>query len=175
MNQNFNKCMEMLLQHEGGFVNHPSDPGGMTNLGVTKSTWDHFYGDDISEERMRGITVDDVKPLYKANYWDRCRCGDLPSGVDWAVFDGAVNSGTGRAAKALQRAVGAFEDGVIGPQTMMVVSNQKPWETINRLAVYRDAFYRSLSTFDTFGNGWIRRNDETREQAIALAESTENA
>ena len=174
MNQNFNKCMEMLLQHEGGFVNHPSDPGGMTNLGVTKSTWDHFYGDDISEERMRGITVDDVKPLYKANYWDRCRCGDLPSGVDWAVFDWAVNSGTGRAAKALQRAVGAFEDGVIGPQTMMVVSNQKPWETINRLAVYRDAFYRSLSTFDTFGKGWIRRNDETREQAIALAELTEN-
>ena len=87
MNQNFDKCIERLLHHEGGFVNHPSDPGGMTNLGVTKSTWDYFYGDDISEERMRDITVDDVKPLYKANYWDRCRCGDLPSGVDWAVFD----------------------------------------------------------------------------------------
>ena len=101
MNQNFDKCMEMLLHHEGGFVNHPSDPGGMTNLGVTKSTWDHFYGDDIDEERMRNITVDDVKPLYKTNYWDRCRCGDLPSGVDWAVFDWAVNSGPGRAAKAV--------------------------------------------------------------------------
>jgi lysozyme family protein len=87
MNQNFDKCMEMLLHHEGGFVNHPSDPGAMTNLGVTKSTWDHFYGDDIDEERIRNITVDDVKPLYKTNYWDRCRCGDLPSGVDWAVFD----------------------------------------------------------------------------------------
>ena len=74
MNQNFDKCMEMLLVHEGGFVNHPSDPGGMTNLGVTKKTWDNFYGDDIDEERMRNITVDNIKPMYRANYWDRCRC-----------------------------------------------------------------------------------------------------
>ena len=115
MNQNFDKCMEMLLHHEGGFVNHPSDPGGMTNLGVTKKTWDEFYGDDIDEEQMRNITVDDIKPIYKTMYWDRCRCGDLPSGVDWAVFDWAVNSGPGRAAKALQRAVGAYEDGAAGP------------------------------------------------------------
>jgi len=70
MNQNFNKCMEMLLHHEGGFVNHPDDPGGMTNLGVIKKTWDDFYGDDIDEERMKNITVDDIKPIY----WDRCRC-----------------------------------------------------------------------------------------------------
>ena len=74
MNQNFNKCMEMLLHHEGGFVNHPDDPGGMTNLGVTKKTWDDFYGDDIDEERMKNITVDDIKPICKTNYWDRCRC-----------------------------------------------------------------------------------------------------
>ena len=117
MNQNFDKCMEMLLHHAGGFVNHPSDPGGMTNLGVTKSTWDHFYGDDIDEERMKNITVDDIKPIYRINFWERCRCQDLPSGVDWAV-----NSGPGRAAKALQRAVGAYEDGAVGPQTLMAVT-----------------------------------------------------
>ena len=87
MNHNFDKCLEILLHHEGGFVNHPSDPGGMTNLGVTKSTRDHFYGDNIDEERMKNITVDDVKPLYRTNYWERCHFGDLPSGVDWAVFD----------------------------------------------------------------------------------------
>ena len=67
MNQNFNKCMEMLLHHEGGFVNHPDDPGGLTNMGVTKKTWDEFYGDDIDEERMRNITVDNIKPIYRAN------------------------------------------------------------------------------------------------------------
>ena len=118
---------------------------------------------------MRNLTVEQVTPIYRTNYWERCRYRNLPSGVDWAVFDWAVNSGTGRAAKALQRAVGAFEDGVIGPQTMMVVSSQKPEEIINRIAIHRDSFYRELSTFDTFGRGWLRRNDETREQAIDLA------
>ena len=140
----------------------------MTNLGVTKKTWNHFYGDDISEERMRNITVDDVKPLYRTNRWDRCRCGDLPSGVDWAVFDWAVNSGPGRATKALQRAVGAFEDGVVGPQTLMAVTASQSHEIINRIAVHRDSYYRDLKHFDTFGRGWIRRNDETREQAIDM-------
>ena len=82
MNQNFDKCMEMLLHHEGGFVNHPSDPGGMTNLGVTKKTWDDFCGDDIDKERLKNITIDDIKPIYRTNYWERCRCQDLPSGVD---------------------------------------------------------------------------------------------
>ena len=169
MNGNFDKCMEMLLAHEGGYVNHPSDPGGMTNLGVTKRTYDEFHGTDIDEEGMRNLTVEDVTPIYRRNYWERCRCQDLPDGVDWAVFDWAVNSGTGRAAKALQRAVGTLEDGAIGPQTLMCVGNEKPEEIINRIAIHRDSFYRSLSTFDTFGRGWLRRNDETREQALDMA------
>ena len=169
MNGNFDKCMEMLLAHEGGYVNHPSDPGGMTNLGVTKRTYDEFNGTDIDEEGMRNLTVEDVTPIYRRNYWERCRCQDLPDGIDWAVFDWAVNSGTGRAAKALQRAVGTLEDGAIGPQTLMCVGNEKPEEIINRIAIHRDSFYRSLSTFDTFGRGWLRRNDETREQALDMA------
>ena len=170
MNQNFDKCMEMLLVHEGGFVdgNKIGDPGGLTNMGVTKKTWDDYYGDDIDEEGMKNITVDDIKPIYRTNYWERCRCQDLPSGVDWAVFDWAVNSGPGRAAKALQRAVGALEDGAVGPQTLMAVQASQPEEIINRIAVHRDSYYRSLSTFDKFGRGWIRRNDETREQAIDM-------
>ena len=168
MNQNFDKCMEMLLHHEGGFVNHPSDPGGMTNLGVTKKTWDDFYGDDIDEEPIKNITVDDIKPIYKTNYWDRCRCGDLPSGVDWAVFDWAVNSWPGRAAKALQRAVGAYEDGAVGPQTLMAVSASQPHEITNRIAVHRDSYYRSPGHFDKFGKGWIRRNDENTKQTIDM-------
>jgi len=169
MNGNFDKCMEMLLAHEGGYVNHPSDPGGMTNLGVTKRTYDEFNGTDIDEEGMRNLTVEDVMPIYRRNYWERCRCQDLPDGIDWAVFDWAVNSGTGRAAKALQRAVGTLEDGAIGPQTLMCVGNEKPEEIINRIAIHRDSFYRELSTFDTFGRGWLRRNDETREQALDMA------
>ena len=117
---------------------------------------------------MRNLTVEDVMPIYKVNYWDRCRCGDLPSGVDWAVFDRAVNSGPGRSVKALQRAVGVFEDGIIGAQTLMCVKSEEPIQIINRMAAHRDSFYRSLSTFDKFGRGWIRRNDDTREQALVM-------
>jgi lysozyme family protein len=169
MNQNFEKCLDMLLKHEGGYVNHPSDPGGMTNLGVTKRTYDEFHGTDIDEAGMRNLTVEDVTPIYRRNYWDRCRCGDLPSGVDWAVMDASVNHGTGRAAKFLQKAVMVEQDGAIGPRTIMAVNDNDPTEVINRMAVYRDAFYRSLSTFKTFGRGWIKRNDETREQSLEMA------
>jgi lysozyme family protein len=83
-------------------------------------------------------------------------------------MDASVNHGTGRAAKFLQKAVMVEQDGAIGPRTIMAVNDNEPTEIISRMAVYRDAFYRSLSTFDTFGEGWIRRNDETRTSAIAL-------
>ena len=168
MNQNFDKCMSMLLKHEGGYVNHPSDPGGMTNLGITKRTYDEYHGTDIDEEGMRNLKKSDVEPIYRQNYWNRCRCQDLPAGVDWAVFDFAVNAGTGRAAKALQKAVEVEQDGSIGPLTLMKVKHHEVVNIINRIATYREQFYRSLSTFDTFGKGWIRRNDETREQAISM-------
>ena len=168
MNQNFDKCLEMLLEHEGGYVNHSKDPGGMTNLGITKRVYDEFYGGDAAEVTMKALTRGDVEPIYRRNYWERCRCQDLPTGVDWAVFDFAVNAGTGRAAKALQKAVEATEDGSIGPLTLMKVEQHDPTNIINRIAIYREQFYRSLGHFDTFGRGWLRRNDETRKQALAM-------
>ena len=92
MHKNFDKCLSMLLHHEGGFVNHPKDPGGMTNLGVTKKVYEAWVGKEVNEETMRGLTFVDVAPLYKKKYWDRVRGDDLPSGVDWCAFDWAVNS-----------------------------------------------------------------------------------
>ena len=163
MNQNFKHCMEMLLVHEGDFVNGNKigDPGGLTDMGITKRTYDEFHGTDIDEEGMRDLTVEDVTPIYRRNYWERCRCQDVPSGVDWAVMDACVNHGTGRANKFLHKAVMVNQDGAIGPLTLMAVGEADPEEIINRLAVYRDAFYRSLSTFEIFSRGWIGRNDET--------------
>ena len=122
-----------------------------------------------STKRVCALTVEDVLPIYRRNSWERCRCQDLPNGVDWAVMDACVNHGTGRAAKFLQKAVMVNQDGAIGPLTLIAVGEVELEEIINRLAVYRDAFYRSLSTFETFGRGWIRRNDETREQALEMA------
>ena len=168
MNMNFDKCMSMLLEHEGGYSDDSRDSGGKTNLGVTKRVYDEFHGVDATEDEMRALTKADVTPIYRRNYWDRCKCPDLPSGVDWAVFDFAVNAGTGRAAKTLQKAVGVTEDGSIGPMTLMAVKKHESTNVINRMAIYREDFYRSLSNFDHFGKGWLRRNDETREQALAL-------
>ena len=92
MKENFDKCLEMLLHHEGGYVWHEEDPGGETNLGVTKKVYQDWGG----TKEMIDLTVEDVAPIYKKNYWDRCKCDELSSGLDWAVFDWAVNSGTRR-------------------------------------------------------------------------------
>ena len=171
MRQNFEQCMGWLLEHEGGYVNHPSDPGGETNLGVTRAVYEQYAGRQVMDGEMEGLTHDDVYPIYKENYWDRVRGDDLPSGVDWAVFDWGVNSGTSRAAKALQRIIGVEQDGGIGPMTLQAVASIEPADIIDQMHYMREGFYRSLSTFDTFGRGWLRRNDETKEQALELSRS----
>mgnify|MGYP003122042307 FL=1 len=170
MRQNFEECMARLLDHEGGYIWHREDPGGETNLGVTRAVYEQYVGRQVMDGEMKGLTHDDVYPLYKENYWDRVRGDDLPSGVDWSTFDWAVNSGVSRSAKALQRIVGVEQDGGIGPMTLQAVAEVEPAEIIEQMHHMRDSFYRSLSTFDTFGRGWTRRNDETKEQALNLLE-----
>ncbi len=168
MKDNFEHCLKMLLHHEGGFVNHPKDPGGMTNLGVTKKVYDAWIGRESTEAEMRALTPADVGPIYKKNYWDKVRGDDLPAGVDWAAFDWAVNSGTGRPAKAIQRIVGAAQDGAIGPKTLQAVMDMEPEKIIEGVYDIRQKFYESLKTFKTFGRGWTRRNQETLDQAKKL-------
>ena len=168
MKQNFEECMARLLEHEGGYVWHAQDPGGETNFGVTRATYEQYVGRQVMDGEMEGLTHDDVYPIYKKNYWDTVRGDDLPSGVDWSTFDWAVNSGKSRASKALQRIVGVEADGGIGPMTLQAVAEVEPEEIIKQMHYVRDNFYRSLDTFEVFGNGWVRRNDETKEQALNL-------
>jgi len=168
MKQNFDKCLEMLLHHEGGFVNHPKDPGGMTNLGVTKAVYDAWTGKESTEAEMRALTPADVAPIYRKNYWDKVRGDDLPSGVDWCAMDWAVNSGSKRPAKAIQKAVGAKQDGAIGAMTLQAVADVDPDRIIEAVYHTRQRFYERLSTFETFGNGWTRRNKETLQAALEM-------
>jgi len=168
VNKNYDHCLEMLLEHEGGFVNHPDDPGGITNLGVTKKVYEGWVDREVTEQEMRDLTKEDVAPIYKSNYWDRCKCNSLESGLDFTIFDWAVNSGPGRAAKALQKSVGATEDGAIGPATLALVSNNGVENLIEDVSRQRQLFYESLNTFDTFGRGWTRRNKETREASLEM-------
>ena len=170
MKDNFDECLKMLLHHEGGYVNHPSDPGGETNLGVTKKVYQEWGG----TKDMKDLTVEDVAPIYKKNYWDRCKCDDLESGVDWVVFDWAVNSGTGRSAKAIQKICGAAQDGAIGPKTLALIGTQNTQYVIEEFGRIRQDFYESLKTFDTFGKGWTRRNKETTEKALEMIEEDDD-
>ena len=170
MKDNFDECLKMLLHHEGGYVNHPKDPGGETNLGVTKRVYEKWGG----TKDMKDLTVEDVAPIYKKEYWDRCKCDDLESGVDWAVFDWAVNSGTGRAAKAIQKICGAAQDGAIGPKTLALIGTQNTQYVIEEFGKIRQDFYESLKTFDTFGKGWTRRNKETTAKALEMIEEDDD-
>ena len=168
MKDNFEQCLALVLKHEGGFVNHPKDPGGMTNLGVTKKVWEEYVGHSVDETTMRGLGPADVAPLYKKNYWDKIHGDQLPSGVDYACFDLAVNSGVGRAAKLLQQAVGVSADGAIGPATLDAVASQNPRDVATEVCDLRLKFLQSLPIFATFGKGWSRRVAEVEKVAFEM-------
>ena len=170
MLENFAKSIEAVLEHEGGYVDHPEDPGGRTNMGITQAVYEKYLGRDVTEEEMRNMKIGDVRLIYRANYWDKVKGDELPSGVDFCVFDWAVNSGVSRSSKALQSILGVTADGVIGPNTLKAVNAANTQELIDELTKDREEFYKKLSTFDTFGKGWLRRNEETHALSIQLNE-----
>jgi len=165
MSKKFSEALEVILHHEGGYVNHPKDPGGETNLGVTKRVYEDFGG----EKEMKDLTKADVEPIYKKNYWDRVKGDDLPEGLDLCIFDFAVNAGPGRAAKFIQRLVKTTVDGGIGPNTLKCINDHVEHygvsTTIDQYQSERQNYYESLSNFETFGRGSTRRVDEVTEKA----------
>lgn len=171
MIQNFDKAIEHTLKEEGGYVNNPKDPGGMTNLGVTARVWEEWVGHPVDEKQIRALTKADVVPLYQRKYWNATRCSELPSGIDLCVFDTAVNSGPGRAVKILQNCLGVPADGAIGPTTIAAVSQFKGSSLIHLIEDYcsaRQAFLISLPTFATFGKGWTARVTRLKEHATKM-------
>lgn len=168
MKDNFDAALKAILHHEGGYVNHPSDPGGMTNLGVTKRVWEEWVGHDVDEKAMRALTPELVGPMYKQKYWDKVKGDDLPTGVDYVVFDAAVNSGPGRAAKWLQLCVGVEADGGIGPKTLAAVNAMDAEQLIDDYAKRRLSFLMDLPTWGTFGKGWGRRVAEVRDSGSSM-------
>jgi len=140
----------------------------MTNLGVTKRVWEEWVGHEVDEKAMRALTPETVAPMYKTKYWDKIRGDELPTGVDYAVFDAAINSGPGRAAKWLQTTVGAVPDGAIGAGTLAKVAAMDAEDIVEKYQATRLAFMQSLPTWDTFGKGWGRRVTEVKEAALKM-------
>lgn len=169
MKENWEQSLKKMLVHEGGYANHPQDPGGRTNLGVTQRVWEEWKGSPSDENEMRSLTVEQVTPLYKKRFWDAARCDDLPAGVDYVVFDFAVNAGVGRSAITLQTICGVARDGAIGPMTLAAVKQYDPKTLIEKFSDHREFFYKQLSTYPVFGKGWIRRVNEVKETALQMA------
>lgn len=145
----FDECFAKLIGHEGGYVFDARDPGGETKFGISKRAYPNI---DI-----HALTLDAAKAIYRRDYWQRCRCDELPPGVAFDVFDAAVNSGPAQAAKWLQAAVGTAQDGVIGPVTLAAVGRLPGAALQARLAGKRLEFMAGLPTWPTFGRGWARR------------------
>ena len=170
MNRNWDKCFDLVIVNEGGYVDNPADPGGATNWGCTKAVWEQYIGHEVSKEDIRNLTKEDVKPLYKRNYWDAIHGDALPSGLDYCLFDCAINSGVGRATKFIQEIVGVFADGAIGNNIVTAINQMNTVTMINEFSDKRQAFLETLKTFPVFGKGWTKRVTEVRIKSLEMAE-----
>jgi lysozyme family protein len=166
MTGNFEECLDLVLKSEGGWVNHKDDPGGETNLGVTKRVWEEYVGHPV--KTMKGLTKDDVAPLYEQKYWRPCYCEVLPRGLDFVVFSMGVNAGPGRSVKLLQQSIGCVPDGIIGPRTRELISSSNGATLIAKFSETRREYYRSLKLFPVFGRGWLNRVDHEEAEALEM-------
>lgn len=165
MRENFAKALAQVLRYEGGFSDHPQDPGGATMKGVTQAVYDAWRkAGNLPTQSVRYISDLEVGAIYRQQYWDKISGDDLPDGIDFAVFDFAVNSGVSRAARTLQGVVGTKQDGVIGPATIQATKTYVAMTVTNK----RLAFMQSLSIWPTFGKGWAARIADVKAQILAL-------
>lgn len=166
----FKTCVEIILKKEGGYVDDPQDTGGATNMGITIKTLGNWRGHEVTKEDVRALTKKEATEIYKKNYWDAAKCGELPDGVNLMVFDAAVNHGVKRAAILLQQALGMGVegiDGLVGKKTIEAVKSKYSLiHLINLYSAWRLGFYKSLDNYPHFGKGWEKRLKSVTETAL---------
>lgn len=172
----FLRSLRFVRRWEGGWSDHAQDPGGKTNHGITLATytnWRRSQGlPDPSADDLRAISEEEVEAIYQQNYWDGCRCDELPPPIALLVFDMAVNAGPSRSIRLLQEALGVSVDGIIGPETLGAARAADPQAVAAEFTARRSVYYASLSTFRTFGLGWMRRTAAALSTATVMATST---
>lgn len=156
MRGNFDECLALVLRHEGGYVDHPRDPGGATNKGITLATLAAYRGQPVTKADVKALGLDEVAAIYRRNYWARIGGDALPSGLDYALFDLAVNSGVGKATRYRDATTGA------------------PADRIRAVCTRRLAFLKALPTWKTFGKGWQRRVEEVQRHALEMARQAQS-
>ncbi|MDX0427983.1 N-acetylmuramidase [Sinorhizobium medicae] len=164
----FKAALARVLVHEGGYVNHPRDPGGATNQGITQRTYDAYRrSKKLAPRSVQKLTAPERDAIYRRQYWDAIKGDKLPVGVDYVVFDGAVNSGPNQSIKWLQRALGSAYrgqiDGVIGLATFAALEATEDHDAlIDRISDRRMAFLKALEPWPVFAGGWTRRVQNVR-------------
>ena len=165
---NFPACLVFTLGAEGGFVDNPQDPGGATNMGITRATYEAWVGHPVTVEAMKSLPENVAAQIYRANYWNAVNGDGLPAGIDLMVFDFGVNAGTGTSAKRLQSFLGVTQDGDIGPQTLEAVKGYEPALLIKWLGASQQTYYRSLN-MPEFLDGWLNRTTARTTRALEMA------
>jgi lysozyme family protein len=140
VNRNWDKCFDLVIVNEGGYVENSSDHGGSTNWGCTKATWEQYVGHTVTKDDIKNLTKEDVKPLYKKRYWDAIHGDSFPSGLDYCIFDASINSGVVRASKWIQEIIGVPADGAIGFNTMCAINQINPVTLINEFCDKRQTY-----------------------------------
>ena len=151
---NFEVCLPITLKHEGGWSDHPADPGGATMKGVTLATYRSHFGAGKSKADLRAITTGELRHIYRIGYWTPVGAENMAAGVDLAVFDAAVNSGPGRAKQWYAKARQSGGDAVA---------------LVRRVCDVRMGFLQALRTWGTFGKGWTRRVADVRARGESMA------
>ena len=173
MKEDFDKALARVLVYEGGYANNPKDPGGATMRGITQSTynsWRARHGEPSAP--VKSISTADVEAIYKADYWDRMDCDEMPSGVDLCLFDAAVNSGVGGATKWAEGVCGLDADGDFGPKIKAAILAEDPETFIKEFSSRRLGTLKRLPTWGTFGRGWAARITNVQKIALAWAAAT---
>jgi lysozyme family protein len=167
----YDEALRRLLIHEGGYADHPADPGGPTKFGITLADYRRHVKQDANAADIRAMNVAQAKAIYRANYWNALRCDELPAGIDYAVFDYGVNSGIGRSGKVLRRLLG-FADAthIVTDAVIEAARKRDAAALVNAICNERLAFLQRLRTWPVFGRGWTRRVAEVRSVALTMAQ-----
>lgn len=169
MKSTYDICLPLLLAHEGGYTNHPRDPGGPTNFGITIFDYRKYVKPGATAADVRAMTVGEAKQIYRARYWDAQRCDELPAGLDYAVFDYGVNSGIGRSTKVLGRLLGLSDrSGALSNDVIAAARTADVAALVTKICDERLHFLRALRTWPVFGAGWGRRVAEVKATALAM-------
>jgi len=173
--ENYPALFDRALGHEGGYTNDPRDPGNWTGgkVGVGKLLGTKFgiAANTFPDLDIKNLTAEHARKIYKDLYWDKVKGDELPAGIDWAVFDYAINSGPFRAIVGLQRALGVADDGKLGPVTLEAIRKANPRRVVNALCDERLKLMKSLRHWPTYKKGWTRRVSEVRAAALSMTDA----